>query len=189
MLEPEIRHIARQLVEALLYIHRQGFFHRDLKPENLLVAHDLTVKIIDFGIAREIRSKPPYTEYVSTRWYRSPEMLFKFSTYSAPVDIFAVGCIVAEMYLGRPLFHGSSELDQISKITSVLGSPATSWPEGAKQAHLKGIGIPEYPELPLSAVIIDCPSDALSFISECLKWDPSKRITAAQMINHPFLRK
>ena len=116
------------MAEALQYIHRQGFFHRDLKPENLLVAPDMTVKIIDFGIAREIRSKPPYTEYVSTRWYRAPEMLFRFSTYSAPVDIFAVGCIVAEMYLGRPLFLGSSELDQISKITSVLGSPAGSWP-------------------------------------------------------------
>ena len=108
LVEAEIRYISRQLVEALLYIHRQGFFHRDLKPENLLVAPDLTVKIIDFGIAREIRSKPPYTEYVSTRWYRSPEMLFRFSTYSAPVDVFAVGCIVAEMYLGRPLFLGSS---------------------------------------------------------------------------------
>ena len=108
LVEAEIRYISRQLIEALLYIHRQGFFHRDLKPENLLVAPDLTVKIIDFGIAREIRSKPPYTEYVSTRWYRSPEMLFRFSTYSAPVDVFAVGCIVAEMYLGRPLFLGSS---------------------------------------------------------------------------------
>lgn len=116
-------------------------------------------------------------------------MLFKFSTYSAPVDVFAVGCIIAEMYLGKPLFLGSSQMDQISKITSVLGSPSQSWPQGAKQAQIKGIGIPEYPELALSTVIPDCPSDALNFIGECLKWDPTKRITAGQMLNHQFLRK
>jgi serine/threonine protein kinase len=74
----------------------------------LLVAPDLTVKLIDFGIAREIRSKPPFTEYVSTRWYRAPEMLFRFPSYSAQVDVWAVGCIIAEMYLGRPIFLGNS---------------------------------------------------------------------------------
>lgn len=88
----------------------------------------MSIKIIDFGISREIRSKPPYTEYVSTRWYRAPELLFKFSSYSAAVDVFAAGCIVAEMYLNRPLFQGNSEMDQISKIVSVLGSPGISWP-------------------------------------------------------------
>mgnify|MGYP000309557189 CR=1 FL=1 len=72
-------------------------------------------------------------------------MLFKFSTYSAAVDIFAVGCIVAEMYLGKPLFLGTSEMDQISKICSIMGSPTHSWAEGVKQAVKKGIGIPEYP--------------------------------------------
>lgn len=113
-----------------------------MKPENILVAPDLTIKIIDFGIAREIRSKPPYTEYISTRWYRAPELLFKFPIYSAAVDVFAVGCIVAEMYLGRPLFLGTSEMDQISKIVSVLGSPGSTWPEGVKQATKRGIGIP-----------------------------------------------
>jgi male germ cell-associated kinase len=91
-------------------------------------------------------------------------MLFRFPTYSAAVDVFAVGCIVAEMYLGRPLFLGSSELDQISKIASVLGSPGNSWPDGVKQATKRGIGIPEYPEIALSTVIPNCPSDALNFI-------------------------
>ena len=140
--EHEIRFITKQLAEALVYIHKQGFFHRDMKPENILIANDLSIKIIDFGISREIRSKPPFTEYVSTRWYRAPELLFKFPTYSAPVDIFAVGCIIAEMYLGRPLFMGNSEMDQISKIVSVLGSPTAQWPECLKQAQKRGIGIP-----------------------------------------------
>jgi serine/threonine protein kinase len=87
-----------------------------MKPENILISNDLGIKIIDFGLSREIRSKPPYTEYISTRWYRAPELLFKFPSYSAAVDVFSIGCIVAEMYLGKPLFPGNSEMDQISKI-------------------------------------------------------------------------
>jgi protein kinase len=102
----------------------------------------MTVKIIDFGISREIRSKPPYTEYISTRWYRAPELLFKFSTYSPAIDVWAVGCIIAEMYLGKALFQGMSELDQISKIVSLMGSPTTAWPDGLKQATKRGIGVP-----------------------------------------------
>jgi serine/threonine protein kinase len=136
-----------------------------MKPENILISNDLSIKIIDFGISREIRSKPPYTEYISTRWYRAPELLFKFPTYSAAVDVFAIGCIVAEMYLNKPLFLGNSEMDQISKIVSILGSPSLNWPEGLKQATMRGIGVAEYPEIPLSTVIPNCPSDALSFIS------------------------
>jgi serine/threonine protein kinase len=80
-------------------------------------------------------------------------------------------------------------MDQISKIVSILGSPGNTWPDAVKQAAKKGIGIPEYPEIALSTVIPNCPSDALAFITECLRWDPSKRITATQMINHPFFNK
>jgi len=80
-------------------------------------------------------------------------------------------------------------MDQISKIVSVLGSPNATWPEGVKQATKRGIGIAEYPEVPLSTVLPNCPPDALHFIGECLKWDPAKRMTSAQMVLHPFLAK
>lgn len=76
-----------------------------MKPENVLVSGDVA-KIADYGLAREIRSKPPYTDYVSTRWYRAPELLLRATVYNSPVDIFATGCIMAEMLLGRPLFPG-----------------------------------------------------------------------------------
>ena len=72
-------------------MHKHGYFHRDMKPENLLVNGPDMVKIADFGLAREIRSRPPYTDYVSTRWYRAPEVLLRSTTYSAPIDIWAVG--------------------------------------------------------------------------------------------------
>ena len=96
-------------------MHKHGFFHRDLKPENLLV-QDEHVKIADFGLAREIRSKPPFTDYVSTRWYRAPEILLRSTNYNSPVDIFALGCIMAELYTSRPLAPGSNENDQIFKL-------------------------------------------------------------------------
>lgn len=108
-----IKVIVFQIASALSYMHKHGFFHRDLKPENLLISSDNVVKLIDLGLAREIRSRPPFTEYVSTRWYRAPEILLRSTNYNSPVDVFALGCIMAELYLMKPLFNGSSELDQI----------------------------------------------------------------------------
>ena len=92
-------------------MHRHGYFHRDLKPENILIDDNGIIKIIDFGLARQIRARPPFTDYLSTRWYRAPEMILRSKTYNSPVDIFAYGCILAELYLMKPLFQGSSELD------------------------------------------------------------------------------
>ena len=96
--ESSVRTIIFQILQALAYMHRNGFFHRDLKPENILCSSPDMVKIADFGLAREIRSSPPYTDYVSTRWYRAPEVLLRSTTYSSPIDLWAVGCIMAELY-------------------------------------------------------------------------------------------
>ena len=96
-------------------MHRHGFFHRDLKPENMMYNNN-NIKIIDFGLAREIRSRPPYTDYISTRWYRPPELLVRSTNYSSPIDIWAAGCIMAELYMLNPIFCGNSELDQLNKI-------------------------------------------------------------------------
>lgn len=83
-----------QILQGLDYVHKAGYFHRDLKPENILLGNG-QVKLCDFGLAREIRSMPPFTEYVSTRWYRAPELLLGSKNYNSPVDIFALGCIMA----------------------------------------------------------------------------------------------
>uniref|UniRef100_A0A6B0VD16 non-specific serine/threonine protein kinase n=1 Tax=Ixodes ricinus TaxID=34613 RepID=A0A6B0VD16_IXORI len=121
--EPVIRSILQQILQGLSFMHKHGFFHRDIKPENLLCTGPELVKIADFGLAREIRSQPPYTDYVSTRWYRAPEILLRSTSYSSPIDLWAVGCILAELYSLQPLFPGRSEVDQIFRICSVLGTP------------------------------------------------------------------
>lgn len=91
MSEGQIRDIMYQLVIGIEYIHKNNFFHRDLKPDNILIADDLKIKISDFGLIRETKSSPPYTEYVATRWYRAPECVLRSRGYNSPVDIFAVG--------------------------------------------------------------------------------------------------
>lgn len=91
-------------------MHRHGYFHRDLKPENML-EYNKTVKLADFGLAKETKQRPPFTEYVSTRWYRAPEVILRSAKYGPPIDIFAIGAIMAELYRNIPLFPGNSETD------------------------------------------------------------------------------
>ena len=109
--DEEVRRIMFQVVQGVAYVHKHGFFHRDLKPDNLLVQNNTIVKVSDFGLVREIKSAPPYTEYISTRWYRAPECVLRSRGYNYPVDIFALGCIMAELFLMKPIFPGQSELD------------------------------------------------------------------------------
>ena len=137
--EQQLKSIVWQTLKGMEYMHKHGFFHRDMKPENLLANADGDVKVADFGLAREIRSRPPFTDYVSTRWYRGPEILLRSTTYNSPIDIFALGAIMAELFMLRPLFPGQNETDQIYKVCAVLGSPDQSdWPEGYKLASKIG---------------------------------------------------
>ena len=101
--ESKVRKIMFQTLQAVHHVHKHGYFHRDMQPENLLVSGD-TVKLADFGLAREIRARPPFTDYVSTSWYRAPEVLLRGSVYNSPLDIWAVGGIMAELYTLRLFF-------------------------------------------------------------------------------------
>lgn len=139
-----------QIVSGLNHIHDKGYFHRDMKPENVLVTTTghfeytsvspiappnapkeldvvAIIKLADFGLARETKSKPPYTEYVSTRWYRAPEVLLMSRDYSNPVDMWAFGTIMAELVNLRPLFPGSDQIDQLARICEILGDPSDEY--------------------------------------------------------------
>lgn len=177
-----------QILQGLAHMHRHGYFHRDLKPENLLISGDI-VKIADFGLAREIRSRPPYTDYVSTRWYRAPEVLLRSVNYNSPIDMWALGAIMAELYTFRPLFPGSSEPDEIFKIAAVLGTPTLqSWPEGMKLAAAMNFKFPRFNQTPLTQLIPNASHDAIALIQDLLAYDPRKRPTAAQALQHPYFQ-
>ncbi|XP_077658040.1 serine/threonine-protein kinase MAK isoform X6 [Urocitellus parryii] len=162
---------------------------RDMKPENLLCMGPELVKIADFGLARELRSQPPYTDYVSTRWYRAPEVLLRSSVYSSPIDVWAVGSIMAELYTLRPLFPGTSEIDEIFKICQVLGTPKKSdWPEGYQLASSMNFRFPQCVPINLKTLIPNASNEAIQLMTEMLNWDPKKRPTASQALKHPYFQ-
>ncbi|KAJ7103541.1 kinase-like domain-containing protein [Mycena belliarum] len=224
--------IFRQMVAGLEHIHSSGYFHRDMKPENVLVTttglHDYAsvsptappnappekdvvaiIKLADFGLAREIKSLPPYTEYVSTRWYRAPEVLLMSNNYSSPVDMWALGTIMAELINLRPLFPGMDTMDQLARICDILGDPSDvygfdmhnnpvgggPWPRGVQMAGANGFAFrktqpkniyalfpiePHFPAVPVS--LVHC-------IRDLLKYEPGARLTSRQCLDHPYLRE
>jgi len=187
--ETHVRNIMYQICQGMAFMHKHGFFHRDLKPENLLCCGPDLVKIADFGLAREIRSRPPYTDYVSTRWYRAPEVLLRSTHYSSPIDIWAMGAIMAELYSLRPLFPGTSEVDQIWKICSVLGSPSKEeWSEGHQLASGMNFRFPTCVATPLSTLVPNASPDAIALIYDMLKWDPKKRPTSGQCLRYAYFQ-
>ncbi|XP_035832564.1 cyclin-dependent kinase F-4 isoform X3 [Helianthus annuus] len=187
--ETEIRNWCFHVFQGLVYMHQHGYFHRDLKPENLLVSKGL-IKIADFGLAREITSQPPYTEYVSTRWYRAPEVLLQSPKYGSAVDLWAMGAIMAELFTLRPLFPGLSEADEIYKICSVIGSPTEStWREGLKLANTLNYQFPKLAGADLGALIPSASNEAVNLIASLCSWDPCKRPTAVEALQHPFFQK
>ncbi|CAF0868036.1 unnamed protein product [Rotaria sordida] len=187
--ETNVRNVIFQLLQGLTYMHKLGFFHRDLKPENILCKGVELIKIADFGLARELRSRPPYTDYVSTRWYRAPEVLLRSTSYTSPIDIWAVGCIAAELYTLRPLFPGSSEIDQMFKICAVMGTPSRDeWPEGFMLAAKLSFRWPQCARTDLKKIIHSSNNDGIDLIGATLYWEPKRRPNAAQCLKHPYFK-
>ncbi|CAH0553807.1 unnamed protein product [Brassicogethes aeneus] len=115
-----------QMISGIDHIHKSGFFHRDIKPENILIRfinEGENLKVADLGSIRGTYSVHPYTEYISTRWYRSPECLLTVGHYTSKMDIWAAACVFYEMLTFKPLFPGANEIDQLAKIHKVLGVP------------------------------------------------------------------
>lgn len=184
--ESKVRNMMYQTIQALLHVHKNGYFHRDMKPENLLVRGDV-VKLADFGLAREIRARPPFTDYVSTRWYRAPEVLLRSSVYNSPLDLWACGAIMAELYTFRPLFPGSSESDQLFKICSVLGTPSQAlWPEGHRLAGRINFKFPQFVPTDLGTLVPQASKEAIEVMMGTMAWDPNNRFSCARCLQHPY---
>lgn len=190
--------VAYQVVRCVRYLHARGVIHRDLKPANILLNSECIVKMADFGLARSLSNlakeqanRPLLTDYIATRWYRSPEVLVGTKHYTMSMDMWAVGCIIAELLLGTPLFRGDSTLNQLSLIVCALGEPTNDDITALRSEHaeelLMKLPPPHKPQDPLKHLLAGQPQDAVSLVSSILTFHPEKRLTAAEALRHPYL--
>ncbi|KAE8707469.1 Cyclin-dependent kinase G-2 [Hibiscus syriacus] len=194
----DVKSLMLQLLEGVKYLHDNWVLHRDLKTSNLLLNNQGELKICDFGMARLYGSPlKPYTTKVVTQWYRAPELLLGAKKYSTAVDMWSVGCIMAELLTKEPVFKGTNEIDQLRKIFDTLGVPNEKiWPgfselPGAKANYSKQLYNLLRKKFPVasftgSAVLSDAGFDLLNRL---LTYDPEKRITADDALNHDWFRE
>eukprot|EP01032_Pedospumella_encystans_P023077 gene23077-26133_t len=182
---PHVKSYMQMMLRGIECCHKNYVLHRDLKPANLLFGWDGQMKLADFGLARGHSSPEKMTSEVVTRWYRSPELLFGAPLYSTGVDMWAAGCIFAEIVFRVPLFPGDSDLEQLGRIFNVLGTPTTlNWPGAAL--------LPNYVEfeprspMNLAELFSRSHSAELDLLKGLLTPDPAKRLTATQALQHEY---
>ncbi|KAI9849801.1 MAG: Mitogen-activated protein kinase [Sclerophora amabilis] len=183
-----------QILCGLKYIHSANVLHRDLKPGNLLVNADCELKICDFGLARGFSMDPEenagyMTEYVATRWYRAPEIMLSFQSYTKAIDVWSVGCILAELLGGRPFFKGRDYVDQLNQILHYLGTPneETLSRIGSPRAQEYVRNLPFMPKKHFQHLFPNANPDALDLLDHMLAFDPSSRISVEEALEHRYL--
>ncbi|KAK8864730.1 hypothetical protein IAR55_001986 [Kwoniella newhampshirensis] len=187
-----------QTLCGLKYIHSANVLHRDLKPGNLLVNADCELKICDFGLARGFQPGAVQTdqgqagfmtEYVATRWYRAPEIMLSFANYTSSIDMWSVGCILAELLGGKPIFKGEDYVDQLNKILNLLGTPTedTLRRVGSPRAQDYIRSLPIKPRVQFKTLYPNASPLALDLLQKLLTFDPAKRYGCEEALGHPYL--
>jgi len=193
--DDHIQYFIYQTLRALKTMHLANVLHRDLKPSNLLLNSNCDLKICDFGLARSIASSEDnfgfMTEYVATRWYRAPEIMLTFQEYTTAIDVWSVGCILAEMLVGRPLFPGRDYHNQLWLIIEVLGTPNMEdyYNIKLKRAREYIRSLPFVKKVPFANLFNSEAINplAIDLLENLLVFNPAKRITVDNALNHPYL--
>ncbi|KAJ6841310.1 cyclin-dependent kinase D-1-like [Iris pallida] len=182
----DIKSYIQMTLNGLAFCHKKWVLHRDMKPNNLLIAADGQLKLADFGLARIFGSPGrKFTHQVFARWYRAPELLFGTKQYGSGVDVWAAGCIFAELLLRKPFMPGVSDIDQLGKIFANFGTPKTvQWPD---MVYLPDyIEFQQAPAPPLRSLFPMASDDALDLLSKMFAFDPKARISAQQALEHRY---
>nr|XP_058934639.1 cyclin-dependent kinase-like 4 [Kogia breviceps] len=183
-----IKSVLWPTLQALNFCHRHNCIHRDVKPENILITKQGIIKICDFGFAQILIPGDAYTDYVAPRWYRAPELLVGDPRCGSSVDVWATGCVFAELLTGRPLWPGKSDVDQPYLIIRTLGKLIPRHQSIFKSNQfLHSINIPETEDMEtLEEKFSDVHPVALNFMKECLRMNPDDRLTCAQLLENLY---
>ena len=176
------------VLQALAYCHERWIVHRDIKPNNFLVGADGSIKLADFGLSRVYGSpERKQTNQVFARWYRAPELLYGSTCYGAGVDIWAAGCVFAELLLRRPWFPGESDIEVLTKIFTALGTPTDA--EWGGLRHMPGfVEFSATKASPLKQIFPQASDDAIDLLSRMVAIDPRRRMSAADALKHRYFR-
>ncbi|KAJ8458750.1 hypothetical protein OPV22_031676 [Ensete ventricosum] len=189
--EEHCQYFLYQILRGLKYIHSAKVIHRDLKPSNLLLNADCDLKICDFGLARPASENEIMTEYVVTRWYRAPELLLNSTDYTAAIDVWSVGCIFMELMNRQTLFPGRDHMHQMRLITEIIGTPTE--PElgflRSEDARRYMRHLPRYPPRSFVGLYPHINPIAIDLVERMLTFDPTKRITVEEALDHPYLER
>ncbi|XP_039605222.1 mitogen-activated protein kinase 14B isoform X1 [Polypterus senegalus] len=184
--DDHVQFLIYQILRGLKYIHSADIIHRDLKPSNLAVNEDCELKILDFGLAR--LTDEEMTGYVATRWYRAPEIMLNWMHYNMTVDIWSVGCIMAELLTGRTLFPGTDHINQLQQIMRLTGTPPASlisrMPSHEARNYINSL--PTMKKRNFADVFIGANPLAVDLLEKMLVLDTDKRITAAEALAHSY---
>ncbi|PGH05982.1 CMGC/CDK protein kinase [Helicocarpus griseus UAMH5409] len=199
--EPQIKCYMLQLLEGLRYLHENRILHRDMKAANLLINNKGILQIADFGLARPYDEPPPqpgkgggeavrdYTTLVVTRWYRPPELLLHLRKYTTAIDMWGVGCVFGEMFKGKPILAGSSDINQAHLIFNLVGTPTEeNMPGWSSLPGCDGVKSFGNKQGTLATVFGAQGPGVISLLSELLKLDWRKRINAIDALQHPYFR-
>lgn len=199
--EPQIKCYMLQLLEGVAYLHASKILHRDLKAANLLINNQGILQIADFGLARPYDDPPPqagkgggeatrdYTTLVVTRWYRPPELLLQLKRYTPAIDMWGVGCVFGEMFKGRPILPGNSDLNQAHLIFDLMGSPTEeNMPGWSSLPGCEGVQTFQHRHSTLNQAFREQGSSFISLLGDLLKLDWRKRINATDALEHSYFK-
>lgn len=177
-------------------MHTANVLHRDLKPSNLLLNSECLMKVADFGLARsigaveeEVNQNAVLTDYVATRWYRAPEILLGSTRYTKAVDMWSVGCILGELMGGKPMFPGTSTMNQLDRIIEISGHPTSEDIEAINSPFASTMLENLSPANPkaLSDLYPNATEEGLDMLKKLLHFNPNNRMTAEEALEHPFV--